>query len=1069
MLTMPARGQPVDTDTLKIILHVEDDAILSRSREMSLNSHGYQVISAFNGEQAVGLFTTSTGIDLVLMDINLGTGMNGIQAAERILQHREVPLIFLLEDGEPEVVEKTEDITSYGYVVKASGEAVLLASIKMAFRLFGAKMEILKREAELRKSEERLSLAMDGSMDGLWDWNVSTGEVYCSPGYARMLGYSPEEIPPDPGLLSDLCHPEDRDAAINAIMGCVENRYDSFTVEIRMRTKSGYWRWILGRGKAVARDGSGRAVRVTGTNVDITNRKNTEEALRRSEDLTTSTLDTLSASICVLDAEGVILQVNQRWRDFSLANPPVPDNFGIGENYLAVCAAAEGDDAEEARLFAEGLQAVLEKEKEFYNQEYPCHSPTEQRWFHGRAIRFTRDDPVRVVVTHEDITKRKQLIESLAASEERFRLMFERHGAIMLLIDPTDGRIVDGNDSAAAFYGYTRDELKIMNIRQIDCLPPEELASLVEQMQTKSRCNFLAPHRLADGTIRTMEVHISVISTNDTPLNFAIFQDITDRIKAEADLMESNERFRASFETFPGGLTITGLENGVFFDANPGFEDISGYKRSEVVGKSSLALNLWHDPEDRAKVISVIKDKGVTNRMEVKVRRKDGSIRFVSLSGKIIRIKNQPLLFLFAEDVSERHLAEEERKRLEAQLLQVQKMEVIGQLTGCIAHDFNNLLTSIIGFSHILLNKIPPDSPLYPYVKTVFESGSKAADLTQSLLAFSRKQILTPEPTGLCETIQGFKKMLGRIIREDIEFRTTISENELTVMADKGQIEQVLMNFVTNANDAMPQGGTLTIDAAPFLMDKKFIKCHGFGTAGLYACVSVTDTGHGMDEETQKHLFEPFYTTKEPGKGTGLGMSIVYGIVSQHNGYINFTSKPGCGTTFRVYLPLLTEEGKKRRGAIKNPLPEGGTETILLVEDDETVQEIHRMILESGGYTVITASNGEDALAQFMSHQATINMLVTDVIMPKRDGNSLSKEIKKIQPDMPVLFLSGYAKDIVTGKGVRDDELNYIAKPAKPDELLAKVRDILDLAKRNDHEPHAVVGKVIRRIAAQPE
>jgi signal transduction histidine kinase len=405
---------------------------------------------------------------------------------------------------------------------------------------------------------------------------------------------------------------------------------------------------------------------------------------------------------------------------------------------------------------------------------------------------------------------------------------------------------------------------------------------------------------------------------------------------------------------------------------------------------------------------------------------------------------NVAMIVEHIRDITEVKRAEDERKKLESQLLQAQKMEAIGQLAGGIAHDFNNLLTAIIGCSQIILGKIPADSPLCQYAQMVVESGEKAAGLTQSLLAFSRKQVLNPKPADLREIVQGVKKILGRVIREDIDFTTSACDTELVVMADKGQIEQVLMNFVTNANDAMPRGGTLSVDVAPFVMTPEFIQAHGFGTAGHYACVSIADTGCGMNEEIQRKIFDPFFTTKEPGKGTGLGMSIVYGIIKQHNGFISLCSEPGSGTTFRVYLPLLAGEKTVERGAVKKKPPRGGTETILLAEDDENVRKMHRIILEDRGYTVITAVDGEDALARYRENRGSIAMLATDVVMPKLDGNSLLKEIRKLQPDMKVLFMSGYPRDIVIEKGVLDEGSNYMSKPVKPYELLERVRSILD-------------------------
>jgi PAS domain S-box-containing protein len=397
-----------------------------------------------------------------------------------------------------------------------------------------------------------------------------------------------------------------------------------------------------------------------------------------------------------------------------------------------------------------------------------------------------------------------------------------------------------------------------------------------------------------------------------------------------------------------------------------------------------------------------------------------------------------------ARDVTESRRAEEERKRLEAQLHQAQKMEAIGQLAGGIAHDFNNILTAIIGYAEIIHLRMENESPLRHFVEQVLVSADRAAELINELLAFSRKQVLHAKPMDLCGVVRSLKKMLGRLLPEDIDFRTTVIKENLIVMADKGQLGQVLMNLVTNAKDAMPRGGGLTIEVSPTVMDEKFVHAHGFGEPGNYACVSVTDTGYGMDEETTKRLFEPFFTTKEVGKGTGLGMAIVYGIIQQHNGFITVSSEKGKGTAFRIYLPRIDEKIDEAHMTLGVESPPGGTETILLVEDDATVRELHKMILEGAGYVIVEAVDGQDALEKFMEHMAEVDIVVTDVIMPKRDGKSLYDEIRRIRADMKVLFMSGYTKDIVLERGILDNEFRYVTKPVKSFELLKKVRDVLD-------------------------
>jgi signal transduction histidine kinase len=385
----------------------------------------------------------------------------------------------------------------------------------------------------------------------------------------------------------------------------------------------------------------------------------------------------------------------------------------------------------------------------------------------------------------------------------------------------------------------------------------------------------------------------------------------------------------------------------------------------------------------------------------------------------------------------------EERKKLEAQLLHAQKMEAIGLLAGGVAHDFNNIITAITGYAHLLSMRMDADDPLRHFSEQIIASSERAANLTQGLLAFSRKQVINPQPVNVNEIIKRVEKLLRRLIGEDIALGSEICDSELFVMADKGQLEQIMINLATNARDAMPDGGELTISTGHEEITDDFIKAHGFGAPGEYVCVSVTDTGIGMDEKTREKIFEPFYTTKEVGKGTGLGLAIVYGIVSQQNGYITVSSGPGEGTSFRIYLPAI--EGRAEEAVSEeHVLPASGSETLLIAEDDDDVRKFDAAILEQFGYRVLTAVDGADALRIFADHKDVIDLAILDVVMPMKNGKEVHDVIQKIRPGARVLFTSGYTADIINRKGVMRGEFEFIEKPHSPLELLKKVRDVLD-------------------------
>ena len=511
--------------------------------------------------------------------------------------------------------------------------------------------------------------------------------------------------------------------------------------------------------------------------------------------------------------------------------------------------------------------------------------------------------------------------------------------------------------------------------------------------------------------------------------------EIIERKQTEEALQESEERYKAIIEQIADCIYLADVETRRILEANQSFQRLLGYSSDEI-HELTLYDFVIHEREDIDDKIQQIL-KGPSYFMgERRYRRKDGTLVDVEVSVSLISYRGRSVFCGLARDITE-------RKKLEEQLLQAQKMEAIGQLAGGIAHDFNNILTAIIGYGNLSKMEMSKDDPLRTYVTHILNSAERAANLTQSLLAFSRRQIINPKPVNLNEIIKVLEKLLSRLIGEDIELSTILSDKDLTVMADSTQIEQVLMNLATNARDAMPDGGSLTISTELVELDNEFIKAHGYGRSGFYALISISDTGEGIDERTKDRIFEPFFTTKEVGKGTGLGLAMVYGIIKQHDGCINVYSEPDKGTTFKIYLPFIklsVEEVK----AIDLPIIKRGTETVLIAEDDAQVKELTKKVLEGYGYKVIEAVDGEDAIRVFNENKDKIQLLILDVIMPKKNGKEVYDEITKIRPDIKAIFTSGYTTDIIHKKGIIEEGSNFILKPMLPDELLRKVRDVLD-------------------------
>lgn len=500
---------------------------------------------------------------------------------------------------------------------------------------------------------------------------------------------------------------------------------------------------------------------------------------------------------------------------------------------------------------------------------------------------------------------------------------------------------------------------------------------------------------------------------------------------------EELRKFARVVEQSPNSVIITDT-SGVIEYVNPKFTKLTGYSIAEAAGQNPRILKSGETPSKTYKTMWETISNGETWHGVLHNRKKNGELYWESATIAPLKSTDGVVTKYFAikEDITE-------KRKLEEQLLQSQKMEVIGQLSGGIAHDLNNILTAIIGFSTLIEMKMSDDDPIRENLNHVIAASDRAAELTKSLLAFSRKQILNPQPVDINQIIGKSRKFMSRIIPENIEFKVLFKREELFVNADSGQLEQVLMNLVTNARDAMLNGGTLSIETDTVVIDSDYINAHGYGELGEYAEMTVSDTGVGMDSATCKKVFEPFFTTKEVGKGTGLGLSIVYGIIKQHHGYINVYSEPGNGTAFKIYLPLI-------KSAVVSILKSddevlhGGEETILVADDDILVRQLLETVLRQYGYTVINAMDGSEAVERFKENPIGINLVILDVLMPKMNGKEVYEEIKRINPDIKVIFMSGYTREIINQQDVLEQHLEFLPKPLNPRQLLVRVRNVLD-------------------------
>lgn len=526
------------------------------------------------------------------------------------------------------------------------------------------------------------------------------------------------------------------------------------------------------------------------------------------------------------------------------------------------------------------------------------------------------------------------------------------------------------------------------------------------------------------------------------------FLEMAEKLKArETALAESENNYRTIFNTNKDALFIHDVADGKIIEVNDSVPEMFGFTRDEIIGQNVTKMSFQetsHTSKESQELIRKTMAEG-PQTFEWLSKRKNGTAFWTEVILSYAKINNIDCTIASVRDISDRKEAEEERKKLQNQLYHVQKMESIGQLAGGIAHDFNNILATIMGYGSIMQDSMKEDDPNRENLEEIMNSAERAANLTQSLLAFSRKQLINPKEIEVNEHIRRIEKFLTRIIGEDITLTTNLCPENLCIFADATQIEQVLMNIAANARDAMPSGGKLVITSYSEFLKEDDVRTMGYGIYGECAVIEISDTGTGMDEKTRKNIFDPFFTTKETGKGTGLGLSIVYGIISQNKGHISVYSEKGKGTTFRIYLPLIAAEKKTKSNPSKETSIKGGSETILLAEDNETLREINSKVLKSYGYTVIPAEDGEEAITEFRKNKDIVDLIILDIIMPKKNGREVFDEAKQLKPDIKVLFTSGYPADLIAKQGVLEQGIHFIPKPSPTNKILIKIREILDL------------------------
>ena len=632
---------------------------------------------------------------------------------------------------------------------------------------------------------------------------------------------------------------------------------------------------------------------------------------------------------------------------------------------------------------------------------------------------------------------RRQLVER----EGLFDLISENAADMIAVVD-MEGRQLYNSLSFQKALGYSPEELQASS--SFEQIHPDDRDRVKQAAEDARRSGIgkTLEYRLRhkNGTWLVLESTSSVIrNANGHPEKLVIVnRDITERKRAEEALRQSEAGFRSVVEDAPYGI-YRSSPSGRFLQVNPAFQKMLGYDLEEELLRKDLASDIFRHTGEYQRLAELLTGTEEAKDVELEWKRQDGTPITVRCSGRSINDENgAPAYFeVFAEDVTEKRV-------LERQLRMAQKMEAIGRLSGGIAHDFNNILGVIIGYSRVLGKALSTNTALREHALEIEKAGQRAASLTKQLLAFSRQQVLTPAVLNLNTLASDMEKMLPRLLGEDIEVSLALDPELGNVKADQSQIEQVIMNLAVNARDAMPMGGKLKIQTGNVELDQAYTWNHPGSKVGSYVMLTVTDTGTGMDAGTLTHIFEPFFTTKERGKGTGLGLATVYGVVKQSNGYIWVDSAPGKGTSFQIYLPQhvgqlvvdapITDSREKLRGS----------ETILLVEDADPLRKLAQTFLEGGGFRVLSAENGEKALELATRFGGKFDLLLTDVVMPGMNGRVLAEQLFSRQPGMKVLYMSGYTDSFIAGHGVLDPNTHLLHKPFTEEVLIRKVREVLD-------------------------
>ena len=1004
------------------VLFVEDNPVDAELALIQLKKAGFEVtadivqtVDDFRSKLSNGHF------DIVLSDLGL-PNWSGLDALAILKQTSlDIPFIMVTGNVGEETVAECLKLGATDYVYK-DRPTRLPTAIRRALQ-----EKALREERGLAQEQIlRLAAIVESSNDAIIGKTLEGVITTWNKGAEKLYGYSAVEVLGQPISILALPDRPEELAQILASLGhgAIVEQFES----VRVRKDGSHVDVSLSMFPLT--DSRGKVMGVASIARDITERKRAEESLHESEERFRSTFENAGIGMALVDMQGHPIK----------SNPALRQMFGYSGEELSRMTFTEFSHPDDRELdwglyseLAAGKREKYEIEKRYLKKG----GGVVWGQLTVSLVKGSDGRPLCAVGMVQDITERKRAEEEMYKSRQMLKSILD---TIPQRVFWKDRNILYlGCNQAFAMDAGLKDPAEIIGKDDHD-LTWKETAERYRaddkrvMEQETPRLNFEEPQNRPDGSVWSL-------LTNKLPLRdregkvigvIGTYEDISARKRAE----EEHTRLMTAIEQAAEGVVVTDAAGEIAY-VNPAFSAMTGYSREEALGKNPRILKSGNQDAAFYKSMWATILAGEVWRGEMINRRKDGSLYTENMSITPVRNEHGKTTHFVSmkEDITA-------RKLLEDQFRQAQKMEAVGRLAAGVAHDFNNLLTIIIGYSDMMLEQFVSGDPLRAYTIEIKGAGERAVGMTRQLLAFSRQQVVAPQVLDLNTLVANLTKLLKRLIGEDIDLVFNPGSFPATVKADPGHIDQVLMNLAVNSRDAMPRGGKLTIETSPVQVDGAYSSIHFPMPAGPYVMLAVSDTGSGMGKEIQSHIFEPFFTTKAQGKGTGLGLATVYGMVKQSGGYIWVYSEPGAGTTFKIYLPAVTGTPEAAREIV---VAAGGSETILLVEDDAGLRGLARLVLEGrGGYQVLESSGGNEAQMFAGKHKGPIHLLLTDVVMPGMSGRELSEGLAALRPEMKILYMSGYTDDTVLRHGVLEEGMAFLQKPFTAESLLRKVREVLD-------------------------